>query len=203
MRRVPTSIRMSVIGVAALATIVPVGAAASGRRLALPRYGALPEFSLVDEANRPLRLADLAGSVWVADFIFTRCDGQCPMMSGRMQQLAEAFRDEPAVALVSITVDPAWDTPPVLARYARSFGASNPRWRFATGARETIHRLCRDGFRLASGDGEGDSQEAITHSRRFVLVDRQGAIRGYYDAGEPEAMPTLRRDIHALLQEGL
>ena len=170
-------------------------------RPTLPSYGQVPDFSLVDDVQQPLRLADLSGRVWIADFIFTRCSGQCLMMSAQMRQLAEAFQREASVAFVSVTVDPVWDTSEVLARYARALGASTPQWRFVTGEREAIHRLCRDGFRLAAVEGDGTSADAVTHSQRFVLVDGRGVIRGYYDSGEADAMSHLRRDIRALLRE--
>jgi len=183
---------------------VAVLAAASGRAFtsravpALPEYGALPDFSLMDHERRPVSLGALAGSVWIADFIFTRCAGQCPIMSRRMAELQQAFAGVPGIRFISFTVDPSYDTPDILAAYARRVGVSDGRWRFVTGPPDTIAALARDGFRLAFGEG-GTAEEPITHSVRLVLVDPQGRIRGSYDATEEDAMQRLRDDARRLL----
>ena len=164
-----------------------------------PRYGRVPAFSLVDQAGRPVSSEAFNGRLWIADFIFTRCAGQCPMMTMEMTRLAKEFQSEPSVVLVSFTVDPRYDTPEVLARYAATSGASSDRWVLLTGEEEAIQRLCQEGFRLAMG-AEGPPEEPITHSRRLVLVDQRGVIRGYYDVGEGQALVQLRRDVRRLLR---
>ena len=166
----------------------------------LVAYGAVPPFTLIDHAGQAVSRDSLRGSVWVANFIFTRCAGQCPMMSAEMAQLATAIDREDAVKMVSFTVDPAWDTPEVLARYAQAYQAAPGQWHFVTGDQEAIWRLCREGFRLAVGDGDGTPQEPITHSVRVVLVDPAGIIRGTYDATDAGARQRLRRDLQRLLR---
>ena len=80
--------------------------------------------------------------------------------------------------LVSFSVDPAEDTPPVLAAYAKTHGAAPSMWYFLTGPVATLQMLDRDAFKL------GNIDATMQHSTRFVLVDRQGRIRGYYDTSE-------------------
>ena len=166
----------------------------------LPEYGRLPAFSLTDQQGRPIGLADLLGTVWVADFIFTRCAGQCPMMTARMAALQRRFESTPQLQLVSITVDPSHDTPEALAAYAAHAGAGQ-HWRFLTGDADAVTALARDGFRLGISQ-DGPVEEPITHSVRLVLVDQQGRVRGYYDAAEAGAMRSLERDIRRLLGQG-
>ena len=172
----------------------------AARAVALPRYGRVPAFALTDQTGQPVSQETLRGVVWIADFIFTRCAGQCPMMSEQMSRLAQTFREEPSLVLVSLTVDPAHDTPEILARYAAAQAAHPAQWRFLTGDLQAIARLSQAGFQLALSD-EGTAEEPITHSRRFVLVDRQGVVRGSYDAAETEAMARLRRDAQRLVRE--
>jgi len=160
---------------------------------ALPVYGQVPAFSLVDQHRQAVSNRTLQGSPWIADFIFTRCSGQCPMMSAQMAQIGSAVPE--AIRLVSFTVDPAWDTPEVLANYARDYAADS-RWSFVTGDPDVIRRLCREGFQLSVSE-ESDPQQ-LTHSSRLALVDRDGRIRGYYEAGDEAAMRQLRRDAKAL-----
>ena len=166
----------------------------------LPRYGAVPDFAVTDHTGHPLTRQMLDGVVWVADFIFTRCAGQCPMLSERMQRLQRAFADQSQFRLVSFSVDPAYDTPDVLRPYAARVGAETDRWRFATGAPEAMTALIQRGFRLAVGQ-EGTPEEPLTHSVRLVLVDAHGAIRGYYDANDDAAMQRLVDDARTLLRE--
>lgn len=163
-------------------------------------YGRVPAFSLIDQTGQPVTRDTLAGDVWIADFIFTRCAGQCPMMSVQMAALQNRFHDTPDVRLVSFTVDPAHDTLEVLAAYAGHYGAVSPRWRFLTGDRDALWGLARDGFKLGVSD-DGTTEEPIVHSIRLVLVDRQGRIRGYYDATEAMAVERLVRDARLALSE--
>src|SRR5262245_36135582 len=142
----------------------------------------LPEFSLTDQTERIVTLADLKGKVWVADFIFTNCGGTCPMMTGHMRKLQDSL--PPDIRLVSITVDPDRDTPKVLASYAAEQGATRDRWLFLTGEKQALHDLCIKGFKLPLDESGGTVTEPIAHSTRFVLVDKQGEIRGYYSGTE-------------------
>lgn len=168
----------------------------------LPLIKPAPTFELVNRDERPVSSSDLLGKPWIADFIFTRCPGVCPIMSQRMQDLAA---DLPAsdVHLVSISVDPEYDTPEVLEHYARRHEAGE-NWLFLTGATEVIHPLIREGFLLAldpsPGNGNVPNAEPILHSNRFVLVDADGQIRGYYDSFNDEELAQLRADARSLIE---
>ncbi len=155
-----------------------------------------PSFQLTDQTGRPFDSSILKGRVWIADFIFTSCAGTCPGMSSKMALLQQ--RLPPEVLLLSISVDPERDTPPVLAEYARRFGAQPGRWFFLTGPREEIHRVAQQGFRLSVAEG-GSPEEPVIHSVRFILVDRQGAIHGYYDSTEPAQLEQLLSDAGTVL----
>ena len=163
----------------------------------LPVYGKLPSFSLVNRDGRTIRLEDLAGAPWVADFIFTRCPASCPMMSARMARLDRGLPRDLDLLLVSISVDPAYDTPEVLERYAKKFQAPE-RWLFLTGEREDVRRLSIEGFKLGlemDPPPEMAGPEPILHSTRFVLVDGEGQIRGYYEAFDEASTEKLRKDL--------
>ncbi len=162
---------------------------------ALPVMVQLPSFSLMEKSRKPMGLDELKGSVWIADFIFTRCPGPCPMMSSRMFKLQEAFRDAVSLRLVSISVDPEFDTPEVLSEYAERFQAKEGRWFFLTGEKARIHALAQSGFLV------GDVQDVTVHSTRFILVDRKGRVRGYYDSQEEEDIQKLIHDTRLLLRE--
>ena len=164
---------------------------------ALPELGAVPAFNLTTDAGSRADEAMFVGKVSVVDFIFTSCAGICPMMSARMAWLQEELREYPDVQFVSFSVDPATDTPELLTEYGKRYGAIPGRWTFLTGDREQIYSLTQKGFHLGL-EAEGD--DAIIHSPKFVLVDRKGSIRGYYDSDSTDAMDVLR-DHAGLLAE--
>jgi protein SCO1/2 len=164
----------------------------------LPRLGAAPAFTLVSEQGRTVTRSDYEGKAWIANFIFTRCGGSCPILSARMAALAERTADEQGIRFVSFGVDPEHDTPEVLAEYGRKLGANPARWTFLHGERPVIRALIKDGFKLAIQDGVADSVEPILHSTRFVLVDGEGTIRGYYDGMEQPPVDQLEKDARAL-----
>ncbi len=152
--------------------------------------GTLPDFNLTKQDGAPVATGDLAGKVWIADFIFTRCAGPCPRMTQRMADLQGQLSGAPEVRFVSFSVDPEYDTPEVLTRYAEQFGADTNTWSFLTGNRDTIYDLSIKGFKLAVDD-DTDYDHLIIHSTRFVLVDQNSRIRGYYDEDDEEAMTRL------------
>ena len=161
----------------------------------LPILGEVPEFQLTAQTGQPFDSQLLDGHVWVADFIYTTCTGPCPMMSQHMRQIQNSTLETPDVMLVSITVDPVHDTPPVLTEYARHFRQDPARWYFLTGAVDRLNDLGVRAFKLNSVDG------SLTHSTRFVLVDRRRRIRGFYTTGEDAFMPQLMHDIRQLEKE--
>jgi protein SCO1/2 len=159
----------------------------------------VPDFSLVDRCGETVSRATLEGSVWVADFSFTSCGGACPTMTGQLSALQETLPED--VRLVSFTVDPATDTPMVLASYADRYEAKEGRWFFLTGAKEDIYTLAREGFLLTVDDTLGTEVEPIAHSTRFALIDREGQIRAYYDGTDPEEVARIDLDARLLLVE--
>lgn len=173
----------------------------------LPALGQVPEFSLVDSHGQALSHTQLAGGVWVADFIFTHCPGVCPVLSAQMAKVQHALDREGGnqVRLVSFTVDPANDTPETLRAYAEHFGADPARWLFVTGQRDALHALIGQGFHLAVADRpeseNTDGEGLITHSDRFVLIDKDLRIRGYYHGTDPESVQKLLQDIKELGKE--
>jgi len=191
----------------------------SGKRPgeALDVFGSVPDFSLIERSGRKMGRSDLAGRVWITNFIYTHCPDTCPLQTAQMAKLQADFAEEKALRLVSITVDPERDTVLVLSQYAKRYGADPERWLFLTGEKSTIYRLALEGFRLSVVDPaegvkswffgpitvlahHGETGKQFIHSSRFVLVDRQARIRGYYHSNDEEALQRLRRDVRILLR---
>jgi len=169
------------------------------RQRTVSSYGTVPEFVLVNQDGQNFGSTQLHGKIWIADFIYTTCPGPCPMISSRMSELQKPL-EKTDVHLVSFSVDPAKDTPQVLRGYAEKLQAEPGRWDFLTGPQSTIYSLSRYGFKLAVSDGSEDKGIPV-HSTRMILVDRQGVIRGYYDAAEVDAVTKLVADTTHLLRE--
>lgn len=164
-------------------------------------FGAVADFQLTDQAGRTVSLADLKGQVWVADFIFTRCGGPCPRLTRTMARLQASVPPERPVRFVSFTVDPDHDKPAVLADYGARFGADPARWRFLTGETAAVRGLIMDSFKLAVQENTGPNRRAgeeVTHSLHFVVVDKDGRIRGYFTATDDDALDRLRRRLESL-----
>jgi protein SCO1/2 len=162
-------------------------------------YGTVPNFQLTNQNNQPFGSTQLAGKIWIADFIFTSCPGPCPMVSSRMSELQRPL-EKTDVHLVSFSVDPEKDTPEVLRGYADKLKAQPARWDFLTGPKSTIYDLSKNGFKLAVSDGSEEAGVPV-HSTRMVLVDRHGVIRGYYEATAADAVTKVLADTSHLLRE--
>lgn len=164
---------------------------------ALPDLGEVPAFVLTGSDGTPVARDDLAGSPYVVDFVFTRCVTSCPVMTARMATVGEGLVEGRDFRRVSISVDPAYDTPEVLRELKATRGLPDSWW-FLTGDAEPILALVRDGFHLAVEPATGNPIDPIAHSTRFVLVDGEHRIRGYYDGLNPEAVIRLDRDLRRL-----
>lgn len=163
---------------------------------ALPKTS-LASFHLTDQEGRAFSNEDLAGSVWIVDFIFTRCPGPCPLMTQRMGSLERQISD-PRVKFLSFSVDSTYDTPEVLKRYAQERGANLARWHFLTGDEQVIQATAKS-LLLGLSPARGD--EPIMHSTRFVLLGPDGKVSNYYDSSEEQNLERLVADARNLAKE--
>lgn len=175
------------------------------RSAPLPVLGSVPEFSLTERGGTQINAEMLKGRIWIADFIFTRCGGTCPMMSKSMSALQNSLERIPELwppaVLISFTVDPDWDTPDRLTNYAAQYNAHGNEWLFLTGSYDKIQDLARNGFHVGVQGGNDSEVEPIIHSQSLILVDKEGRIRGYYDGTESESLHKIIADIPRLLRE--
>ncbi|MEM8945626.1 MAG: SCO family protein [Planctomycetota bacterium] len=133
----------------------------------------LQDFELPERSGKKFRSADMDGKVWVTTFFFTTCPGPCTRLNERIKYMhnLEEFKD---VTWVSITVDPMADSVEVLQQYANRFGADPERWLFCRGDLKYIKRVGRDIMKLpVTYQG---------HNESAVVIDRQGKVRGMFDA---------------------
>jgi len=152
----------------------------------LPVYGQVGDFVLTNQEGRTVTLADLRGSVWVADIIFTRCAGPCLKMSRQMMDLQQALSAATVVKLISLTTDPEFDSPSVLKKYSERLNAKPGRWWFLTGTKPQIAALAIESLKLTAIEKKPEERQSpadlFVHSTIFVLVDKHGHLRGVYES---------------------
>jgi len=181
------------LGAAALALLANRGATAKEQDL--PKLYPVPEYEFTSASGEPFTTSQLDGNVWVVDMIFTSCAGLCPRMTTSMAGLAEQYAPEDGIRFVSVSVDPEVDTPQRLTEYGKQYGADFDEWIFLTGPMEEINALANDGLKLGGGE------LPAFHSDRFVLVDKEGVIRGYFHGTDDEDVAKLKKAIDRLLAE--
>ena len=191
------------VGGLAMAIAMALLARSMRPRRALATYGQLPHFTLVDQRGAPYTTASMLGHATVVDFVFTHCTSSCPRLTAQMAELQKRFaKDGSDARLVSFSVDPDNDTPPVLSDYAARAGADPSRWTFVTGPADDVIRAVVQGFKvsaakIARGAGESD----VTHGDWFVLVDAAGRIRGYYPTDDERDIEHVIDDAERLATE--
>jgi protein SCO1/2 len=149
-------------------------------RLAVIREA--PDFTLTTQAEESLRLKDLRGKVVLVSFVFTTCSGSCPATTSRMSQVAQTLKEKEllkdgGVRLVTITLDPARDTPEALRKYVKAYDADAAHWSFLTGSREEVEKVHTAWGMWTKPAGNGQ----IDHPSRVFLLDRRGRIREIYN----------------------
>ena len=172
--------------------------------------GPAPEFSLINQYGAQFDSSRLAGQIYVVEFFFTTCPSICPIMTQNLLKVQTAFADESRVSLISVTINPTYDTSEVLSQYAQKYGITHPNWFLLTGAQDDIYDMANKGFNLYVGPGAA-IDGGFEHSGFFALVDEQGMIRSrydaygnpiiYYDGLETSQVSKLINDISVLLKK--
>jgi len=162
----------------------------------------LADFSLTDENGRTVTRAELDGKILVVSFLFTGCALTCPEVTRHMTEIQQLTTTNADVRLVSLTVDPRSDTPPVLAKWAARFGADTNRWLFLTGNKAMLHGLIARSF-LAQDNGDpfNSMPGNFTGTERIAVVDKHGRTRIYFDGLRNETPAAVVAEIKKLRSE--
>ena len=165
-----------------------------------------PDFTLTDHSGQPYGSDHFLGRACIVNIICTRCQTTSPTQTARLKELQDEWESHPAwndIRILSITVDPAYDTPDVLMDYAAATGADMDHWKFLTGPKDTLLELIRQGFQLPVADETVPDGVPVTHSSDFVLIDPQGHVRGFYDSSSVAELGQMKEDINTTLAERL
>nr|WP_299674113.1 SCO family protein [uncultured Dokdonia sp.] len=159
------------------------------------------DFSLINQNNDTITQDDYKGKIYIADFFFTTCQTICPIMTEHMVEIQQELKNDPEIKLLSHSVIPTYDTPDILKKYALQKGVDDTRWNLVTGSQKEIFTLARKHY-LAVQDIPGTEDDLdMVHTENFMLIDKKGYIRGYYDGTDPEAIKVLLEEIEILKME--
>ena len=157
----------------------------------IPKLYAVPDFEFLSQRDVQFSNKNFSNKISVANFIFTQCPGICPVMSREMSVLYDEFSTYENIQFVSFSVDATNDSLYALKSYAESWGVSDDRWHFLRTEQETIQTLYEQGFKLGGELPYG-------HSIKFVLIDNNNMIRGYYSYDDPDQMALLKENLSFL-----
>ena len=158
----------------------------------------IPEFTFTNQEGDKVGRADMEGKITIVDFFFTSCPSICPKMSAEMERVNDMFRDEDKIQIMSISIDPTYDTPEILQEYAEKHKAVAGKWNFLTGGVQETYDLAKCGFIIPTVDGMGVPDDFV-HSDKFMLIDELGRIRGYYSGTSREDVDLLMLETKVLL----
>ena len=158
------------------------------------------DFSLTERNGELLSKNDLLGKPWIASFIFTRCAGPCPRVAAALKELQKRY-PEPNVSFVTFSVDPEYDTPEVLTKFAQFWEVDPERWFFLTGDKDTIYNMIHTDFLMpVAPSPDPEPGWEIIHTTNLCLVDPTGKVVGKYNSLKEEEVALLRRELDALLE---
>lgn len=193
---------MAIIGFCLVAGALAAGYWAGGRRetaFILPdRPRQLVDFTLTERSGRVVRRSDLEGKFCIVSFVFTSCGLTCLTVSRQMTDIQRTIREWHDVRLLSLTVDPRTDTPPVLAKFAEGCEADPEHWLFLTGDKKELYPLIEKSFlpKLATGDQTFPGDFLFTE--RIALVDPEGGVRAYVDGTKASSVQVLLAELNFL-----
>jgi protein SCO1/2 len=163
-------------------------------------YHKVGDFQLVNQDSVEISNEDVEGKIYVADFFFTSCPTICPKMKAQMLRVYDSIQDEPDVLILSHTIDPEYDTVALLKEFSEQLGVTGDKWHFLTGNKDDIYKLGQSSYMVTAIEDPAEPGGFI-HSGAFLLVDRQGHIRGVYDGTDPVEVNDLIQDINKLKRE--
>lgn len=158
------------------------------------------EFKLVNQDSLIISNEDVKGKIYVADFFFTSCPTLCPKMKTQMLRVYDSIQDDNDVLILSHTIDPEYDSVALLKDFADQLGVTSDKWHFLTGKKEEIYKLGQTSYMVTAIEDPTEPGGYI-HSGAFLLVDKEGHIRGVYDGTNPVEVNDLLKDLNNLKKE--
>ena len=163
---------------------------------------------LTNQLGQQVSLEDLKGKIIIVDFFFTRCPSICPTLTINMKGLQDALKmknprrtiDPDFVQFLSFSVDPERDSVPVLKKYADKYRVNHDTWWLLTGPKKDIYDFALNELKLGLQDG-GTVDSNFIHTGKFILLDKEREVRGYYNGLDTVSLSKLAEDLTLLMLE--
>lgn len=162
-------------------------------------YTQISDFQFIDQDSQYITKETLNGKIYITDFFFTSCPTICPRMKSQMKRLYDKFYDNSNIIFISHSIDPNYDTVPVLKEFSDKLEIQSSKWHLVTGDRKEIYDIAKEYMVSAAEDPKAPG--GFIHSGAFILMDKKGRIRGYYDGTDELKVNKLIEDIGILLLE--
>jgi protein SCO1 len=163
-------------------------------------YHTIARFSFANQDSATVTNETFADKIYVADFFFTSCRTICPKMKTQMLRVYDSIQNFPDVLILSHTIDPTYDTVGLLHDFAERLGVKSDKWHFVTGNKDSIYNIAQTSY-FATAMEDKTEPDGFIHSGAFLLIDKQGRIRGKYDGTIEEEVNKLLVDIKRLRKE--
>ncbi|GAA3964346.1 SCO family protein [Mucilaginibacter dorajii] len=176
----------------------PVTKTVDGKQVTDTTYATIPDFKFVNQYGDTITAKNLDGKIYVADFFFTTCPSICPLMHRNMLNVYKEFKDDNNFRILSHTIDPKYDTVPVLKRYADKMGIAGNSWWLLHGNKGDTYGIAKSYLQSVQ---ERNPAGQYIHDGFFILIDKQKRIRGTYEGTDPKEVDKLIADIKTLKAE--
>jgi len=171
-----------------------------GKEVADTIFPKVPDFAYLNQDSVMVDSKSMKGKIWIADFFFTSCPTICPPMTSQMKRLNIKTKDlEEHLQFMSFTIDPDFDTPETFRDYIKSHGITAKNWQFFTGDENETYALAQQFFFVGAERNE-DAAGGFEHNDTFVLIDKEGYVRGLYRGSETKDVDRLEKDLRKLLK---
>jgi protein SCO1/2 len=161
-------------------------------------YHCISDFEFTNQFGEKVNSATVKNKIYVADFFFATCQSICPVMSRQMHRVQDSLISANDFLILSHTVNPMHDSVEVLRSYGNKYGAIKNKWHLLTGDKKTIYNLGKSAYLINAIEDDG-TEEGFLHSELFLLIDRKGRIRGFYDGTDSLAVNQLINDAKILI----
>ena len=190
------------VGLGSWVAVVALTAKDKVHGLAPDHTRRLEIFSLTDSSGKTISRTDVDGKILAVSFLFTSCSLTCPEVTRAMAEIQQRTAGHDDVRLLSFTVDPRSDTPPVLAKWGERFGADTNRWFLLTGDKAELHGIIGASFLVTETNNPFNAMPGnFAGTERIAVVDKHGKVRVFFDGLRGESPAAVVAEIERLRQE--
>ena len=162
-------------------------------------FHTIPDFTFTNQYGEAITPATFQDAIYFVDYFFTSCPTICPKVKEQELRIFDKYKDRKDIYMLSVSVDPTYDTVERLAWYADKLEIPKSNWHLVTGDKDFIYEVADDFFHIAQEDP--DAPGGFNHDGRLILIDKQKRIRSFCDGLKEKDVDRFMGDIEKLLNE--